>query len=223
MDSGASNQIRQMANFILQEAHEKANEINIKTEHDFNLEKQMLVHAAKLKIQEEYTQKEKDREIQERIQKSTMIGNSRVKKMTSRDSLLQELLGGATEDITQVSKGSQYPTLLKALIVQSMIKIEEDKINVICREADIGAVKSVVKDAVADYVELMKKEAGIEKVPEVTVEDNPAKCLPASSPGGVAVSAANGRIVCDNTLSSRLNVVYQELLPKIRGLLFPEA
>ena len=74
-----------------------------------------------------------------------MIGNSRVKKMTSRDSLLQELLGGATEDITQVSKGSQYPTLLKALIVQSMIKIEEDKINVICREADIGAVKSVVK------------------------------------------------------------------------------
>lgn len=67
MDSGASNQIRQMANFILQEAHEKANEINIKTEHDFNLEKQMLVHSAKLKIQEEYTQKEKDREIQERM------------------------------------------------------------------------------------------------------------------------------------------------------------
>lgn len=67
MDTGASNQIRQMANFILQEAHEKANEINIKTEHDFNLEKQMLVHAAKLKIQEEYTQKEKDREIQDRM------------------------------------------------------------------------------------------------------------------------------------------------------------
>lgn len=41
------------------------------------------------------------------------------------------------------------------------------------------------------------------------------------SPGGVAVSAANGRIVCDNTLSSRLTVIYQELLPKIRGLLFP--
>lgn len=43
----------------------------------------------------------------------------------------------------QVSKGSQYPTLLKALIVQSMIKIEEDKVTVICREADIEAVKSV--------------------------------------------------------------------------------
>lgn len=44
-----------------------------------------------------------------------------------------------------------------------------------------------------------------------------------TSPGGVALSAANGRIVCDNTLSSRLTVIYAELLPKIRGLLFPTA
>ena len=73
-----------------------------------------------------------------------MIGNSRVKKMTARDDLLQELLAQATREITTVSKGKQYPTLLKALIVQSMIKIEEDKITVICREQDIKAVKSVV-------------------------------------------------------------------------------
>lgn len=79
-----------------------------------------------------------------------MIGNSRVKKMTSRDNLLQELLASATEDITKVSKGGEYPTLLKALIVQSMIKIEEDKITVICREADIGAVKSVVSVSLVD-------------------------------------------------------------------------
>eukprot|EP00904_Undaria_pinnatifida_P010264 jgi/Undpi1/6368/HiC_scaffold_20.g08849.m1 len=221
MDSGASNQIRQMANFILQEAHEKANEINIKTEHDFNLEKQMIVHTAKLKIQEEYAQKEKDREIQDRISRSTMIGNSRVKKMTARDNLLQELLAQATKEITTVSKGAQYPTLLKALIVQSMIKIEEDKITVICREADVAAVKSVVSEAAAEYVELMKTQAGVDKVPAISVESAPAKCLSASCPGGVAVSAANGRIVCDNTLSSRLTVIYQELLPKIRGLLFP--
>lgn len=221
MDGAATNQIRQMANFILQEAHEKANEINIKTEHDFNLEKQMLVHNAKLKIQEEYAQKEKDREVQDRISRSTMIGNSRVKKMTSRDGLLQELLASATEDITLVSNGDQYPVLLKALIVQSMIKIEEDAITVICREEDIDAVKSVTEEAAAEYVELMKVEAEVDKTPIINVEEDPAKCLPASCPGGVAVSAAHGRIVCDNTLSSRLTVIYQELLPKIRGLLFP--
>lgn len=37
------------------------------TDHDFNLEKQNLVHAGKLKVQEEYTQKEKDLDIEQRV------------------------------------------------------------------------------------------------------------------------------------------------------------
>lgn len=36
------------------------------------------------------------------------------------------------------------------------------------------------QDAVSEYVELMKTEAGVDKVPVVTVEENPAKCLSAS-------------------------------------------
>lgn len=83
-----SRQIKQMVNFIMQEAHEKVNEIRIKTEHDFNLEKQMLVHNGKIKIQEEYTQKEKDLEIQQRVQRSTAVGAARVKKMKARHELL---------------------------------------------------------------------------------------------------------------------------------------
>ena len=39
-----------MVNFILQEAHEKANEIRVKTEHDFNVEKQTLIHAARQRL-----------------------------------------------------------------------------------------------------------------------------------------------------------------------------
>jgi V-type H+-transporting ATPase subunit E len=53
------------------------------------LEKQMLVHNGKLKIQEEYAQKEKDLEIQQRVSRSAAIGNARVKKMKSRDELLE--------------------------------------------------------------------------------------------------------------------------------------
>ncbi|CAM9402786.1 unnamed protein product [Discosporangium mesarthrocarpum] len=223
MDSGTSNRIRQMANFILQEAHEKGNEINIKTEHDFNLEKQMLVHNAKIKIQEEYMQKEKEREIQDRIQRSTMIGNSRVQKMTARDTLLKDLLGNATERITTVSNGDDYPDLLKSLMVQGMIKIEEENLTVVCREADIPAAKSVLDMAVEEYTALMKTDAEIDVKMNVTVNEVPSACLPASCPGGVVLSAVNGRILCDNTLSARLEIAYKELLPKIRGLLFPVA
>ena len=37
------------------------------TDHDFNLEKQQLVHNGKLKVQEEYAQKEKDLEVEQRV------------------------------------------------------------------------------------------------------------------------------------------------------------
>ena len=44
-----SRQIEQMCKFILQEANEKANEIRIKTEHDFHKDKQLRVIAANKK------------------------------------------------------------------------------------------------------------------------------------------------------------------------------
>jgi len=89
--SQSSAQIRQMCNFILQESIEKSNEIRLKTEHDFNLEKQTLLHNAKLRIQDEFKEMEKEREVKRRIEKSTEVGNSKVQKMKARDNLLVKL------------------------------------------------------------------------------------------------------------------------------------
>lgn len=36
------------------------------------------------------------------------------------------------------------------------------------------------QDAVSEYVALMKAEAGVDKVPVITVEEVPAKCLSAN-------------------------------------------
>lgn len=36
------------------------------------------------------------------------------------------------------------------------------------------------QDAKTTYVELMKTEAGVDKVPVITVEEVPARCLPSS-------------------------------------------
>lgn len=222
MESGPSNQIRQMVNFILQEAHEKSVEIKLKTEHDFNLEKQMLVHNAKLKIQDEYLQKEKDRAVQERIKRSGAIGESRVKKMKARDALLKALLDACTKAIDNVAhSGQDYSQLLQSLLVQALIKIEEEEVVVHVRQEDISALKSVKDAAVKEYKEQMKREANMNVTPKVTINEDPAKCLPQGTPGGLVLVAAQGRIVCDNQLNARLTNVYQDLLPKVRALLFP--
>mmetsp|Transcript_60326 Transcript_60326/g.148033 ORF Transcript_60326/g.148033 Transcript_60326/m.148033 type:complete len:222 (+) Transcript_60326:94-759(+) len=217
----ATDQIRQMVNFILQEAHEKANEIRVKTEHDFNLEKQTLVHEAKLNIQDEFAKKEKDREVQERIARSAEVGACRVKKMKLRDDLLKTLVSEAGAKCAVVTKGQNYPQLLQKLIVQGLIKIEENTVVIFCRGEDVATVKKILPAAVKEYVEIIKRESSVTLSPKVTINEDRSKDLPESSYGGVLLTALNGKIVCDNTMSSRLNLVYEELLPSIRAILFP--
>ncbi|KAL3931929.1 MAG: hypothetical protein SGARI_004090, partial [Bacillariaceae sp.] len=193
------------------------------TEHDFNLEKQTLVHEAKLNIQDEFAKKEKDREIQERIARSAEIGSCRVKKMKLRDDLLKTLVSEAGAKCAVVTRGANYPQLLQKLIVQGLIKIEENDVTIFCRSEDINTVKKILPAAVQEYVEIMKRESSVTLKPKVVLGEDKASCLPESSFGGVLLTALNGKIVCDNTMSSRLNLVYEELLPSIRAILFPDS
>jgi len=195
----------------------------LKTEHDFNLEKQTLVHEAKLAVQDEFLKKEKDREIQARIARSAEIGQCRQKKMALRDDLLTSLMKEASSKCKVVADGSNYAALLQKLIVQGLIKIEELEVTVYCRKEDVVTVTKVLPAAVKEYVTIMQKESGVMLKPNVVVNKDSKFDLPESSNGGVKLTALSGKIVCDNTMSSRLALVYQELMPSIREILFPEA
>ena len=212
-----SRQIKQMVNFIMQEAHEKVNEIRIKTEHDFNLEKQMLVHNGKLKIQEEYEQKEKDLEIQQRVARSAAVGSSRVRKMKSRDELLETLKHDCAQKLTSVSRGSNYVQLLKQLIVQGLIKIEESTVVIQCRQEDHAKVSQVLPEAITEFRRLMTA-AGHSVAPAVTLSPT---FLPAKGcSGGIILEACHGRIILKQTLDERLMIAYHDLMPQVRSGLF---
>lgn len=196
--------------------------LHLQTEHDFNLEKQTLVHEAKLSIQDEFAKKEKDREIQERIARSAEIGECRVKKMKIRDELLQTLISEAGAKCAVVTRGQNYPQLLQKLIVQGLIKIEENEVTVFCRGEDVATVQGILPAAVKEYVDIMKRESNVTLTPKVTLNSDRSKDLAENSYGGVLLTALGGKIVCDNTMKSRLTLVYEELLPSIRAILFPE-
>ena len=181
-----------------------------------------MVHEAKLNIQEEFAKKEKDNEIKERIARSAEIGECRVKKMKLRDGLLHNLLDEAGAKCAVVARGGNYPQLVQKLIVQGLIKIEETEVMVFCRGDDLATVKSVLPEAVKEYVEIMKRESGVTLKPKVSLNEDRSKDVPEASYGGVMLTARNGKIVCDNTMASRLKLVYEELLPSIRAILFPE-
>mmetsp|Transcript_22242 Transcript_22242/g.22943 ORF Transcript_22242/g.22943 Transcript_22242/m.22943 type:complete len:221 (+) Transcript_22242:93-755(+) len=215
-----NRQIKQMVNFIMQEAHEKVNEIRIKTEHDFNLEKQMLVHNGKIKIQEEYAQKEKDLEIQQRVQRSSAIGAARVKKMKARHELLDQLKRECAVKLSLIAQTPQYTNLLKQLIIQGLIKIEEPIVQLSCRAEDKALVRGVLADAVKEYKTLMTA-AGHKVNPQVTVSDT---AIPSKScSGGVILTACDNRIVLNQTLDERLEIAYHDVMPSVRKGLFSES
>ncbi|CAN6483246.1 unnamed protein product [Victoria cruziana] len=66
-DADVSKQIQQMVRFIRQEAEEKASEISISAEEEFNIEKLQLVEAERRKIRQEYEKKEKQVEIRKKM------------------------------------------------------------------------------------------------------------------------------------------------------------
>ena len=180
------------------------------------------MHEAKLNVQDEFARKEKDREIQERIARSAEIGECRVKKMKIRDELLHTLLSEAGAKCAVVARGQNYPQLLQKLIVQGLIKIEENDVTIYCRGEDVKTVEKVIPAAVKEYVDLMEKESGVKLAPVVVLNSNRGDDLPDSTYGGVMLTAVHGKIICDNTMASRLNLVYEELLPSIRAILFPD-
>ncbi|XP_073024654.1 uncharacterized protein [Primulina eburnea] len=66
-NADVSKQIQQMVRFIRQEAEEKANEISISAEEEFNIEKLQLVEAEKKKIRQEYERKERQIQVRRKI------------------------------------------------------------------------------------------------------------------------------------------------------------
>lgn len=148
----------------------------LQTEHDFNIEKQSLVHNGKLKVQEDYTQKNKDLEVEQRVSRSAAIGASRVKKMKARDELLEQLRKETLEKLAAYCKSPEYPNFVKKLIIQGLIKIEESEVQIQCRAEDKQIVSRVLGEAITEFRSLMAS-AGHQVNPRVTISDTaiPAK------------------------------------------------
>jgi V-type H+-transporting ATPase subunit E len=218
-ESDSQRQVKQMVNFIMQEAQEKASELRIKTDHDFNLEKQQLVHNGKLKIQEEYAQKQKDLEIQQRVARSTALAVSRVRKMKARDDLLEQLKVEATARLASICAGPEYANLLRQLIIQGLIKIEESVVEIQARAEDKAIVTRVLPEAVAEFRRIMGA-AGFTVDPRVTICEHSLASKAIS--GGVILTALRGRIVLNQTVDERLEISYSDMMPSVRYGLFPE-
>lgn len=211
-DADVSQQIKQMMAFIEKEASEKVEEIDAKAEEEFNIEKGRLVQQQRLKIMEYYERKEKQVELQKKIQSSNMLNQARLKVLKARDDHVENVIEEGKGKLSDISKDTaKYPQILQGLIAQGICQLLETHIVVRCRQADKSIVESAIPKAIASVKDQVKKEINL-KIDE--------SFLPANSSGGVELYAQKGKIKVDNTLEARLRLVSQAMMPQIRTALF---
>merc|ERR1712127_761969 len=105
-EADVQKQIRQMVAFIDQEANEKAAEIDAKAAEEFAIEKDNLVNQQKQKILQFFSKKEKQIELQRKIQQSNLQNQSRISILKAREELIQRLHDQAVGELAKIPQDS---------------------------------------------------------------------------------------------------------------------
>lgn len=158
-----------MTAFIRQEALEKAKEIQIKADEEFAIEKSKLVREETSSIDQAYEKKFKQAAMSQQITRSTLANKTRLKVLSARQELLDDLFERARAKLADVSKDKErYQTILKDLILEGAYALNEKKIQVLAREEDYELVRKAIEHAQTEYKEAVNKEVEI-----VIDEENP--------------------------------------------------
>ncbi|KAK2918123.1 V-type proton ATPase subunit E 1a [Channa argus] len=212
-DADVQKQIKHMMAFIEQEASEKVEEIDAKAEEEFNIEKGRLVQTQRVKIMEYYEKKEKQIEQHKKIQMSNLRNQARLKVLKARDDMIMDLLNEAHQRLAQIVKDPiRYATLLEGLVLQGFYQLLEPKVFIRCRQQDVELVQAAVIKSILIYKEAVKRNI------EVRIDQQ--RFLPSAICGGLEMYNDNGKIKVSNTLESRLELLAQQMMPKIREKLF---
>jgi V-type H+-transporting ATPase subunit E len=171
-----AGELRKMTAFIHQEALEKAREIQLKADEEFAIEKSKLVRQETAAIDLLYEKKFKQASMSQQITRSTLANRTRLRVLSARQELLEELFYRARDKVTGVagptSKGGKggkgatggdsYQGILKGLVLEGLYALNEDKVAVKARKADYDVVKKAIEDAKKEFKDTIGKDVDVE-------------------------------------------------------------
>uniref|UniRef100_A0A0D9UYF2 V-type proton ATPase subunit E n=1 Tax=Leersia perrieri TaxID=77586 RepID=A0A0D9UYF2_9ORYZ len=225
-DGDVARQLKQMTDFIRQEAVEKAAEIEAAAAEEFQIEKLQMVEAEKKRIRQEYERNEKQRDIKRKIDYSKQLNDSRIKVLQAQDDLVKSMVEAARKELLYISRDHHaYTNLLKTLIVQSLLRLKEPAVILRCRKEDRELVESVLesaKNAYADKANVYPPEILVDRNVYLPSASSHYDAHGPSCSGGVVLASRDGKIVCENTLDARLEVIFRKKLPEIRRSFFEQ-
>ena len=216
-----------MERMLRQNAHEKAFEIKVLAQRQFEKARDKEIIQGRKQLKEEQDKKIGKLNQDLNIAKSKMNNNVRLTKMAERNVCLKDLKENMLQKMIdeRQSNKARYLATVKNLILQSMIKLLEPSLKILCREEDVEDVKGMTGDIESEYKKFMTDSTGRDEyecalsvIEEKFLTDDVDKGC-----GGIILYSDNERIVCPNMLINRLDLAFEEMLPQIRATLFPTA
>lgn len=222
MRDEVDKQLNNMIQFIHEEAREKSEEIRLKAEEEFSVEKTNLIQAQKEQINLEFEEKLKKLETQRKIAYSNQLNQSRLAQHKAKEEAIQTIFTEVQGKLGSLSKNSdKYKSMLENLIMQGLLQMMEQEVSIICREEDHQMVEGAAANASKRFHEKtnIKPKINIETNHRLAPSTSQGKNAPTCA-GGVVLTAREGSIMCNNTLEQRLLLASELMLPEIRMALF---
>eukprot|EP01139_Manchomonas_bermudensis_P015528 Amastigsp_a510459_648.p2 type:complete len:234 gc:universal Amastigsp_a510459_648:722-21(-) len=222
--AGRDRQIENMIRFIHQEAYEKAEEIKAEAQEQYLIDRTSIFETEKAALEQEFERKRKQSDVNRKILRSNVINASRLALLQRRNKEVEKIFERARDGLKAFGSGPQYETLLTNLMLEALLKLSERTVQLNVRQCDVALAKKLLPRVLDQY----RAKVGEDQTFDIKLDEkhflapapNEVKAGEAFCCGGVVASAKKGKIMCSNTLDSRLEIAFGNLLPEIRVGLF---
>ena len=214
------NRIDRMIRIIQDEAKEEVARLQEDAKTRAKKQKIKQINTKRDQIDGDFEKKKKNFKVQQKLEKSKKINESRLEIQTKRNDLLLSLKEEVRETlVNRIRNRSDYEKVLHDLILQGLVRLLERNIKVRVLEKDVELAKGLLKSVKNDFTQFIKDNLGKETT--VNIEVDKKRFLKEEELGGCLLICGKGRIVFKNTLAMRLELAFQDSIPLVRQNLFP--
>ncbi|KAJ1914343.1 V-ATPase V1 sector subunit E [Mycoemilia scoparia] len=227
-DDQADQEMKKLIEFIRHEALEKSQEIKLKADEDFNIEKAKIVREDSVKLEQNFEKQVKQNEVKKRIVESKMNNASRLAVLKRQQELVDQVFEQVEAQLKKKVEDSKvYAKLVQTLCVEGLEKLGLSQIDetqpsvtvrVLVRNHLVEVARKSVKAAEDEFKAKHKKDGLVAS--KVKLDFDTSEYLSDNSIGGVHLSISNGSISVTNTIESRIQLCTEKALPMVRLSLF---
>ena len=211
-----NDELNKMQAFIKKEAEEKAREIKLKANQEYEIEKTNLVRQETSNIDTNFEKNLKKISLEKQIMKSTIDNQIRLKVLNKRNDSLNEVFEETQRQLRDkiINDKTLYKEILHKLIVESILRLLENQVVIQVKECDLPIVDN--EEFLNKIIEEYKTTTNGRDIKIIISKDflNPELI------GGVIVKDSSEKIELNNTIDERLKLLHEEALPAIRLEMF---